>query len=315
MITGERRLTVLPIRHPDLWALYKQAQNCFWTAEEIDLAQDPAGFATLNPKQQHFLKHVLAFFAASDGLVNANLMEKFLGEITAPEAAAFYGFQIAMENVHGEVYSNLIQALCPDELDALLGAVQTFDAIRAKADWVREWSAGDAGLVHRLTAFAAVEGILFSGSFAAIFWLKSKGVPLPGLYLSNEFISRDEGLHTNFAVALIRKLRTDESDESLAEIIRQAVKLETRFLVDALPVADLGMNAGLMTTYIQFVADRLLADLDIDPVYRVENPFPFMANISMDCKTNFFEARVSQYQANAVAPQQLGAETFANLDF
>ena len=304
---GDRRLTVLPIVHHDLWALYKQAQNCYWTAEELDLTKDPNGFAALNPKQQHFLKHVLAFFAASDGLVNANLMERFLAEVTAPEASCFYGFQIAMEGVHGEVYSRLIETLFPAELDALLAAVNTFPAIKAKADWVRGWSTGDASLVQRLVAFACVEGILFSGSFAAIFWLKSKGVAMPGLYASNQFISRDEGLHTNFAVALVNKLLPDhpEDEATLAAIVRGAVELEKAFLIDALPVADLGMNSNLMATYIEFVADRLMADLNLPPAFGAENPFPFMETISMEGKTNFFEARPTEYQSNAIRPGEL----------
>lgn len=307
MLTGPRQLTVLPIKHPDLWKLYKQAVACFWTAEEIDLTKDVAGFEKLNPKQQHFLKHVLAFFAASDGLVNANLMERFLHEITAPEASCFYGFQIAIEGIHGEVYSRLIEALCPAELDTLLNAVSDFPAIKAKADWVRGWTEGDRPLAHRLVAFACVEGIFFSGSFAAIFWLKSRGVAMPGLYLSNQFISRDEGLHTDFAVALVNKLRggSELSDEEITKTVAEAVELETLFLTQALPVGDLGMNAGLMATYIRFVADRLLNELEVAKIYNVENPFPFMDNISLEGKTNFFEARVSEYRFGTVAPGRL----------
>lgn len=302
MVTGERRLTTLPIEHDDLWRMYKKAVASFWTAEEIDLAKDAEGFAKLNEKQQHFLKHVLAFFAASDGLVNANLMERFLSEVTAVEASAFYGFQIAMENIHSEVYSRLIEALCPGEMDALLGSIETFPAIKKKADWVRQWTETDEGLAARLVAFAAVEGIFFSGSFAAIFWLKSRGYSLPGLYLSNQFISRDEGLHTEFATMLVLKMRDDIDDGRIVQIIKEAVALETEFLVDALPVGDLGMNQDLMRTYIQFVADRLLVALRVAKVYNVENPFQFMEAISMEGKTNFFESRVSEYQkANVMA--------------
>lgn len=282
--------------------MYKQAVACFWTAEEIDLSKDRAGFETLNKKQQHFLKHVLAFFAASDGLVNANLMERFLSEVTAPEASCFYGFQIAMEGIHGEVYSRLIEAICPDELDDLLDAVSTFDSIKKKAEWVQRWSAADDALVARLVAFACVEGIFFSGSFAAIFWLKSRGIPMPGLYLSNQFISRDEGLHTNFAVALVKELG---GYEQAATIVAEAVELETEFLTKALPVGDLGMNAGLMATYIRFVADRLLADLGLPKLYHVDNPFQFMESISMEGKTNFFEARVSEYKFGTLTPGKL----------
>lgn len=307
MLTGPRQLTVLPIQYPDLWVLYKQAVASFWTAEEIDLSKDAEGFSKLNPKQQRFLKHVLAFFAASDGLVNANLMERFLHEITAPEASCFYGFQIAIESIHGEVYSRLIEALCPDELDDLLNAVSRFEAIKAKAAWVQSWSESEAGLTERVIAFACVEGIFFSGSFAAIFWLKSRGVALPGLYLSNQFISRDEGLHTNFAVAIANKLRGEipVEDAKIVSIVEDAVDLEIMFLTEALPVGDLGMNADLMKTYIQFVADRLLAELNVEKRWNVENPFSFMDNISLEGKTNFFEARVSEYRFNAVTPGKL----------
>ena len=306
MLTGPRRLTTLPIEHHDLWKFYKKAVASFWTAEEIDLARDPEGYAKLNPKQKHFLKHVLAFFAASDGLVNANLMERFLQEVTAPEASSFYGFQIAMESIHSEVYSRLIEALCPGELDELLSAVETFPAIKKKADWVEKWTLGGQSLTHRLVAFACVEGIFFSGSFAAIFWLKSRGYPLPGLYLSNQFIARDEGMHTDFACLLVRKLLAEpETDQLVTEvemqaIVREAVTLETEFLTEALPVGDLGMNAGLMATYIRFVADRLLGELGAAKVWNVENPFAFMEAISMEGKTNFFEQRVSEYQKAGV---------------
>jgi len=306
-LTSTRRLTTLPIVHHDLWAMYKKAVASFWTAEEIDLAKDPLGFAQLNEKQQYFLKHVLAFFASSDGLVNANLMERFLHEITAPEASSFYGFQIAMESIHGEVYSRLIEALCPDELDELLKAVETFPAIKEKAAWVEKWTLGGQSLSHRLVAFACVEGIFFSGSFAAIFWLKSRGYQLPGLYLSNQFISRDEGLHTDFACMLVKKLRAGGEedvidDTEIAAVVKEAVNLETKFLTEALPVGDLGMNAGLMSQYIRFVADRLLSELEVAKVWNVDNPFSFMEQISMEGKTNFFEQRVSEYQkANVLA--------------
>ena len=250
---------------------------------------------------------MLAFFAASDGLVNANLMERFLHEITAPEASSFYGFQIAMESIHGEVYSRLIEALCPDEQDRLLKAVETFPAIKEKAAWVEKWTLGGQSLSHRLVAFACVEGIFFSGSFAAIFWLKSRGYQLPGLYLSNQFISRDEGLHTDFACMLVKKIRTgaedqNVTDEEIAAIVQEAVALETKFLTEALPVGDLGMNAGLMSQYIRFVADRLLSELGVQKTWNVDNPFSFMEQISMEGKTNFFEQRVSEYQkANVLA--------------
>ncbi len=281
--------------------MYKKAVASFWTPEEIDLAKDSDGFKKLNPKQQHFLKHVLAFFAASDGLVNANLMERFLSEVTAVEASAFYGFQIAIENIHSEVYSRLIEAVCPGELDELLAAVETFPAIKKKAEWVKGWTTSEESLAARLVAFAAVEGIFFSGSFAAIFWLKSKGVPLPGLYLSNQFIARDEGLHTDFATMLVLKIRHEVSDDRITEIIKEAVALETEFLTEALPVGDLGMNQHLMKTYIQFVADRLLVALRAEKAFGVQNPFQFMEAISMEGKTNFFESRVSEYKkANAM---------------
>lgn len=305
MLTKKRQLTTLPIVHHDLWRLYKQSVACFWTAEEIDLAKDKQGFDALNVRQQHFLKHVLAFFAASDGLVNANLMEKFVTELVASETTAFYSMQMAMEAIHGEVYSRLIEAICPEELPTLLDAIDSMPAIKKKAEWTRGWSNSDKPLVHRMVAFACVEGIFFSGSFAAIFWLKSRHVAMPGLFLSNQFISRDEGLHTDFAVAVIKKLRENKEggeivDNDILDIVRQAVDLETEFLTSALPVGDLGMNAGLMAQYLRFVADRLLKELSLTPHYNAENPFPFMENISMEGKTNFFEQRVDNYQRAGV---------------
>ncbi|KAF6029444.1 RRM2 [Bugula neritina] len=292
------RFVVFPIQYHDIWAFYKKAEASFWTAEEIDLSKDIAHWEKLKDEERHFISHVLAFFAASDGIVNENLVERFSQEVQITEARCFYGFQIAMENVHSETYSLLIDTLIkdPKERDYLFNAIETMPAVKKKADWALTWiSDNNASFAERVIAFAAVEGIFFSGSFAAIFWLKKRGV-MPGLTFSNELISRDEGLHCDFACLMFKHLVHKPSVETITSIIQDAVEIEVEFLTDALPVSLIGMNKGLMKQYIQFVADRLLVELDCPKVWKVENPFDFMENLSLEGKTNFFEKRVAEYQ-------------------
>ena len=293
------RFVILPIKEREIWTMYKKAMASFWTVEEVDLSRDQAHWLELKEDERVFLKHVLAFFAASDGIVNENLVEKFMAEVTCTEARCFYGFQVMIENIHSEMYSRLIEAYIPEKKEQahLLNAIQTMESVKAKATWALKWMAEDAPFSHRVVAFAAVEGIFFSGSFAAIFWIKTKGL-LPGLTFSNELISRDEGLHTDFACLLYRKLGDD--NVPVTDIITDAVAIEKDFLAAALPNKMLGMNKDLMGTYIEFVADRLLVSLGAEKHYNAENPFPFMDMISMDGKTNFFERRVGDYQKAGV---------------
>jgi len=296
------RFVILPIQHEDVWDMYKQAMACFWTVEEVDLAKDMTDWRALSPNEQHFIKHVLAFFAASDGIVNENLVERFLGAVQWPEARCFYGLQVAVENIHSEMYARLLEHYVRDtaERHHLFNAIETMPAIKRKADWALRWTGdADAPFGELLVAFAAVEGIFFSGSFAAIYWLKQRGV-MPGLTLSNEFISRDEGLHTNFACLLFGKLERPPSPARVAEIIHEAVAIEQEFLTAALPCGLLGMNAVHMCEYIEFVSDRLLVALGCPKAYGASNPFPFMENISIEGKTNFFESRVADYQRSGV---------------
>ncbi|MBS0290886.1 MAG: ribonucleotide-diphosphate reductase subunit beta [Proteobacteria bacterium] len=292
------RFVVFPIRYPAIWEMYKKAQASFWTAEEVDLSKDMGHWNGLCDSEQFFIKHVLAFFAASDGIVNENLAERFMSEVQLPEARSFYGFQIAMENVHSEMYARLIETyvLDSEEKARLFRAIETLPAVRGKAEWALRWIKGrSASFGERLVAFAAVEGIFFSGSFASIFWMKKRGL-MPGLTFSNELISRDEGLHTEFACLLFGMLRDKPSQERVEEIVRDAVKIEQAFLTEALPVAMLGMNCVLMSQYIEFVADRLLVELGGRKVFGAANPFDFMENISLQGKTNFFERRVGEYK-------------------
>ena len=292
------RFVMFPLKYHDIWELYKQAEHSFWTAEEIDLAQDLTDWnEKLNENEQHFIKMVLAFFAASDGIVNENLAENFLKEVQYPEAKSFYGFQIAMENVHSETYSLLIDTYIKDsaEKDRLFHAIDNFPSIKEKADWALKWIASDS-FDERLIAFAAVEGIFFSGSFCSIFWLKKRGL-MPGLSFSNELISRDEGLHCQFACLLHNRYIKDKvSEERIKEIICSAVDIERTFITESLPVSLIGMNSKLMEQYIEFTADFWLQALGCKKVYNVENPFDFMDMISLQGKTNFFEKRVAEYQ-------------------
>ncbi len=295
------RFVLFPIEHNDIWKMYKQAEASFWTAEEIDLSQDPKDWASLNDGERHFIKHVLAFFAASDGIVNENLAENMVSEVQYTEAKFFYGFQIAIENIHSETYSLLIDTYVkdPKEKDALFHAIDTMDCVKRKAEWALRWI-DEGNFQERLIAFAAVEGIFFSGSFCSIFWLKKRGL-MPGLTFSNELISRDEGLHCDFACLLYNNHIIGKLDKNLVtDIIKEAVEIEKEFVSDALPVKLIGMNSDLMCQYIEFVADRLLGELECEKIYNATNPFDFMDMISLQGKTNFFEKRVAEYQKAGV---------------
>ena len=298
---NKNRFVLFPLQHHDIWEFYKKAQASFWTAEEIDLSSDLSDWEKLNAGEQHFVKHVLAFFAASDGIVNENLAENFVSEVQYTEAKFFYGFQIMMENIHSETYSLLIDTYIKDkeEQNHLFNAIDTVPAVQKKAEWALKWI-GSESFVERIIAFAAVEGIFFSGSFCSIFWLKKRGL-MPGLSFSNELISRDEGLHTDFAVHLYKHHIQDKlSKERLIEIIDSALTIEKEFITEALPVSLIGMNYDLMKQYLEYVSDRLLIDLGVGKVYNSDNPFDFMKNIAMENKTNFFEKRVGEYSKQGV---------------
>ena len=294
---NDERFVLFPIGHPDVWDFYKKAEASFWTAEEIDLQSDLVDWASMTDGERFFISHVLAFFAAADGIVNENLAVRFMREIQIPEARAFYGFQIMMENIHSETYSLLIDTYIkdPKEKARLFKAHTSIPAIHKKGEWALRWIESSESFAERLVAFACVEGIFFSGSFCSIFWLKSRG-KMPGLGFSNELISRDEGLHTDFACLLYSKLQTKLSPDVVRAIVTDAVAIEQEFVTEALPVGLIGMNADLMKTYIEFVADRLLVALGLEKHYKVENPFAFMEMISLQACTNFFERRVSEYQ-------------------
>jgi len=296
------RFVLFPIEHEDIWQMYKQQEACIWTAEEIDLAQDLNDWRNkLNDDERYFIKNVLAFFAASDGIVNENLGENFVAEVQYTEAKFFYGFQLMMENIHSETYSLLIDTYIQDnaEKDRLFRAIETIDAVKKKAQWALKWI-GSPHYQERLIAFAAVEGIFFSGSFCSIFWLKKRGL-MPGLTFSNELISRDEGMHTDFAVMLHNNhLANKVPEERIKEIILGALEIEKEFITESLPVRLIGMNADLMKQYLEFVTDRLLFDLGCSKVFNSENPFDFMTNIALQGKTNFFEKRVGEYQKSGV---------------
>jgi len=301
---NSRRWVMFPIQYPEVWEMYKKHEASFWTAEEIDLSQDQKDWDKLTEPEQHFVKHVLAFFAASDGIVNENLADNFATEIQIPEARAFYGFQMAMENIHSETYSLLIEQYIKDpvEKDQLFDAIHTMPAVREKATWAVQWMNGENSFAERLVAFAAVEGILFSGSFCAIYWLKKRGL-MPGLAFSNELISRDEGLHAEFACLLYGLLQHQLPEDVVHEMIRGAVDVERKFICEALSCDLIGMNSDLMSRYIEFVADRLLTDLGHSKLFGATNPFDWMELISLQGKTNFFEKRVGEYQkAGVMAP-------------
>ncbi len=297
---NKERFVLFPIKHAEIWQMYKKAEASFWTAEEVDLSHDLNDWAKLNPGEKHFVTHVLAFFAASDGIVNENLAMNFLREVQIPEARCFYGFQIMMENIHSETYSLLVDTYVHDpvEKDKLLHAIETVPCVQKKASWALQWIK-NGSFAERLVAFAAVEGIFFSGSFCSIFWLKKRGLT-PGLCFSNELISRDEGLHCDFACLLYSMLENKLSVEKIYEIIGHAVEIEKEFVTDALPVDLIGMNSKLMSQYIEFVADRLIAALGYPKKFNASNPFDFMELISLQGKTNFFEKRVAEYQKAGV---------------
>jgi ribonucleoside-diphosphate reductase beta chain len=299
---NKNRFVIFPIKHHDIWEWYKKTEASFWTAEEIDLSQDLNDWNNkLSHDEKYFIKHILAFFAASDGIVNENLAENFVNEVQYAEAKFFYGFQIMMENIHSETYSLLIDTYVKDEAekDELFNALEVFPAIRKKADWALKWIDSDS-FAERLIAFAAVEGIFFSGAFCSIYWLKKRGL-MPGLTFSNELISRDEGVHCDFAVHLHNHhLVNKVPKERIRTIIVDALNIEREFITESLPVSLIGMNAGLMTQYLEFVADRLLVELGCEREYNTSNPFDFMDMISLQGKTNFFEKKVAEYQKAGV---------------
>lgn len=313
---NKQRFVLFPIQYHEVWEMYKKAEASFWTAEEVDLAQDLTDWEKLNEGEKHFISHVLAFFAASDGIVNENLASRFASEIQIPEARCFYGFQIAIENIHSEMYSLLIDTYIKDdkEKSRLLNAIETVPCVQKKAEWAIKWINNTDSFAERLIAFAAVEGIFFSGSFCSIFWLKKRGL-MPGLSFSNELISRDEGLHTDFACLIYSMLHNKLPESRVLEIITDAVKIEQEFVTDALPVDLIGMNARLMSQYIEFVADRLLVALGCKKYYNVTNPFDWMELISLQGKTNFFEKRVGDYQKAGVMADKKEQDFTLDADF
>ncbi|MBO9631894.1 MAG: ribonucleotide-diphosphate reductase subunit beta [Chitinophagaceae bacterium] len=305
------RFVILPINYPKVWEMYKKHEASFWTAEEIDLSGDLKDWASLNDGERHFISHVLAFFAASDGIVNENLAVNFMSEVQLPEARCFYGFQIMMENIHSETYALLIDTYVkdPQEKHHLFHAIDTVPAVKKKAEWALRWIE-NGSFAERLVAFAAVEGIFFSGSFCSIFWMKKRGL-MPGLTFSNELISRDEGLHCEFACLLYSMLNQQLPHEQVYKIIGDAVRIEKEFITDALPVDLIGMNAKLMQQYIEFVADRWLVELGCEKMFGTANPFDFMEMISLEGKTNFFEKRVGDYQKAGVMGGNKESNTFS----
>ena len=320
LVENPHRFVLFPIEHEDIWKLYKQQEACIWTAEEIDLGQDISDWDNkLNNDEQHFIKNVLAFFAASDGIVNENISMNFVNEVQYTEAKMFYGFQIMMENIHSETYSLLIDTYIKDKEEQmhLFHAMDTVPSIKKKANWAVKWINSDS-FVERLIAFAAVEGIFFSGSFCSIFWLKKRGL-MPGLTFSNELISRDEGMHCDFACHLYNHhIENKLSEKKIQEIICGALVIEKEFILESLPVRLIGMNSELMAQYLEFVTDRLLISLGCSKVYNATNPFDFMENIAIQGKTNFFEKRVAEYQKAGVhnkSDEELGSAFSADMDF
>lgn len=303
------RLVMFPIQYHDIWDKYKEQMASFWTVEEIDLGSDKEDWKKLSANDQHFVKHVLAFFAGSDGIVVENLALRFIDDVKIPEARAFYGFQLMMENIHSETYSVLLDTYIEDEAEKLrlLHAIDTIPCIQKKAEWAIRWISSSSSFAERLLAFACVEGIFFSGSFCALFWLKKRGV-MPGLTFSNELICRDEGMHTDFAALLYeRHLVHRLPRERVLALLTEAVDIEREFICDALPVKLIGMNSDLMSQYIEFVADRLLVSLGEEKHYQSTNPFDFMEMISLQGKTNFFEKKVSEYQKVGVMSKSIGS--------
>jgi ribonucleoside-diphosphate reductase beta chain len=311
------RFVLFPIKYSKIWEWYKKSVASFWTAEEVDLTQDQIDWEQkLTDSERHFVKHVLAFFAASDGIVNENLVLNFMREVQIAEARCFYGFQVAIENIHSEMYSLLIDTYIkdPKEKDFLFNALRTLPCVTKKGEWALRWIEQSPTFAHRLIAFAAVEGIFFSGSFCSIFWLKKRGL-MPGLTFSNELISRDEGMHCDFACLLYSMLENKLEQSEVAAIITEAVEYEKEFVTDALPVSLIGMNAELMSQYIEFVADRLLMSLGNPKVYGTANPFSWMDMISIQGKTNFFEKRVGDYQKAGVMTKREDQAFTTDADF
>merc|ERR1712190_528900 len=310
LVENPRRFVMFPIHYPQIWEMYKKHEASFWTAEEIDLSQDSKDWDGLSTNEQHFIKHILAFFAASDGIVLENLASQFSTEVQLPEARAFYGFQMAMENIHSETYSLLIEQYVrePAEQEEVFNAIATMPAVKEKAQWAIQWMNNENSFAERLIAFAAVEGVLFSGSFCAIYWLKKRGL-MPGLTFSNELISRDEGLHAEFACLLYGMLENKLPEDVVHDMIRGAVSVERKFICEALSCDLIGMNSELMTKYIEFVADRLLTALGHSKLFESANPFDWMELISLQGKTNFFEKRVGEYQKAGVMASAGGENT------
>jgi ribonucleoside-diphosphate reductase subunit M2 len=309
----DNRFVMFPIKHNDVWEMYKKQVDCFWRAEEIDLSKDLANWESLNADEKHFVSMILAFFAASDGIVLENLASRFMNEVQVSEARAFYGFQIAMENIHSESYSLLIETYIKDkeEKHKLFNAIEHFPCIKKKSDWAQKWIHDNrSSFATRLVAFACVEGIFFSGAFCSIYWLKKRGL-MPGLTFSNELISRDEALHCEFAILLYSKLLKKMDKTRIHEIIKEAVDIETEFICQALPCRLIGMNSEMMTQYIQFVADRLSVQLGYKKIYNVNNPFDWMEMISLEGKTNFFEKRNDSY---ALANKTVSDDVFELTD-
>ncbi|XP_042475370.1 ribonucleoside-diphosphate reductase small chain A [Macadamia integrifolia] len=312
LMEQSQRFCMFPIRYRQVWELYKKAEASFWTAEEVDLSSDVQQWETLSDSEKHFISHVLAFFASSDGIVLENLAARFLKDVQIPEARAFYGFQIAMENIHSEMYSLLLETYIKDskEKHRLFNAIENIPCVARKAKWALDWLESSSSFAERLVAFSCVEGIFFSGSFCAIFWLKKRGL-MPGLTFSNELISRDEGLHCDFACLLYSLLNRQLNQQKVHQIVYEAVEIETQFVCEALPCALIGMNSVLMSQYIKFVADRLLVALGCQKKYNTENPFDWMEFISLQGKANFFERRVGDYQkASVMSCLQNGGGTY-----
>lgn len=312
LVESKTRFVLFPIKYPAIWEMYKKAEASFWTAEEVDLGSDLDHWRNLTSDERYFISHILAFFAASDGIVNENLASRFSNEVQVPEARCFYGFQIAIENIHSEMYSLLIDTYIQDsyEKNRLLNAIETVPCVKKKAEWALKWINHTDSFAERLVAFACVEGIFFSSSFCSIYWLKKRGL-MPGLTFSNELIARDEGMHTDFACLLYGMLENKLSEERVREILLNAVAIEQEFVTDALPVELIGMNSRLMCQYVEFVADRLMLELGYRKVFGSTNPFPFMEHISLQNKTNFFEARVGAYQKAGVMTKTAEERAFS----
>ena len=310
LIADESRFVMFPIKYDDIWNMYKKQIDCFWRAEEVDLSKDLTDWKKISKDEKHFISMILAFFAASDGIVLENIGLRFMSEVQNSEARAFYGFQIAMENIHSQMYSQLIETYIEDreEKSKMFDALNNYPCIKKKADWSKKWIGDNrSSFATRLVAFACVEGIFFSGAFCSIFWLKKRGL-LPGLTFSNELISRDEALHTEFAVLLYSKLLKKVNKNKINELIKEAVIIEKEFITESLPCRLIGMNSSLMATYIEFIADRLCVQLGYEVIYNASNPFDFMELISVESKTNFFEKRVSEY---ALADKTQDKDVFA----